>query len=397
MYAVKLKALLPLLIIAVSGLAAWGMYVTRGEVKKEAVSVPDILVEVATANRRPVQFTVKSRGTVTPRTRTTLVAEASGQIVEVSDAFVSGGFFSKGDVLIRIDPRNYESIVKRASAAVARAETQLATESALAGYAREDYQRLRGLNPALSDEASDLAMRKPQLQEAMAQLQSAEADLDKAMGDLERTVIRAPYEGLIREKLADVGQFVNVGSQLAVTFAVDVAEIRLPVTQQDLQFLNLDKLRRNEPINTVISAQLGGSTYSWAAEVVRSEGVFDASSRVLYLVATVQNPYRLGASGEALVLSQESDDMPLLIGTFVTAEISGRFGGNLFPIPRHSLKRGKVLWLIDEGSKIQPQEVNVVASDDRFFYIDGGLEEGTQYCSTPIEKPLPGMRVRISG
>ena len=125
MYAVKLKALLPLLIIAVSGLAAWGMYVTRGEVKKEAVSVPDILVEVATANRRPVQFTVKSRGTVTPRTRTTLVAEASGQIVEVSDAFVSGGFFSKGDVLIRIDPRNYESIVKRASAAVARAETQL--------------------------------------------------------------------------------------------------------------------------------------------------------------------------------------------------------------------------------------------------------------------------------
>jgi multidrug resistance efflux pump len=133
-----------------------------------------------------------------------LVAEAAGQIVEVAPVFVSGGFFRKSDVLIRIDPRNYESAVKRARAAVARAETQLATETATASYAREDYLKLQRLNPNTAP-ASALALRKPQLLAAMAELQSAQADLEKAEGDLDRTVIRAPYDGLVRKKLQTLG------------------------------------------------------------------------------------------------------------------------------------------------------------------------------------------------
>ena len=140
---------------------------------------------------------VDSQGTVSARTRTTLVSEVSGQIIEVSPAFVSGGFFRKGDILVRIDPRNYQTALKRAQADVARAQTQVATESALAGYAYEDWKKLRELNAKPGDTPSDLTLRKPQMQEALAGLASQEAALEKAQEDLARTVIRAPYDGMV--------------------------------------------------------------------------------------------------------------------------------------------------------------------------------------------------------
>ena len=142
----KIKKILPTLIILVASGAAWALFNARPEIATASVAPPALLVDVVEAKRNPVNFSVESQGSVAPRTQTTLVAEASGQIVEVSPAFVSGGFFRKDDVLVRIDPRNYESAVKRARAAVARAETQLATETATASYAKEDYARLQRLN-----------------------------------------------------------------------------------------------------------------------------------------------------------------------------------------------------------------------------------------------------------
>ena len=384
----KTKKILPVLIIVFASAAAWALVNARPEVATASIAPPALLVDVVQARRNPVTFSVQSQGSVAPRTQTTLVAEASGQIVEVSPAFVSGGFFRKDDVLVRIDPRNYESVVKRARAAVARAETQLATETATASYAKEDYARLQRLNPNTGP-ASALALRKPQLSAAMAELQSAQADLEKAEGDLDRTVIRAPYDGLVRQKIADVGQYVNVGSQLAMTFAIDIAEVRLPITQNDLQYLDLNKLRAGLPLEVVLQTQLGGETVSWAAVITRSEGVFDADTRVLYLVAQVADPYGLQRGAEGA-------QVPLMMGTFVSAQIAGRPGGDLFVVPRQSIYRGETIWLVDDDSTIRPARVDVVRADENFFYISDGLMEGDRYCATAVEQPLPGMKVRVS-
>ena len=384
----KTKKILPVLIIVFASAAAWALVNARPEVATASIAPPALLVDVVQARRNPVTFSVQSQGSVAPRTQTTLVAEASGQIVEVSPAFVSGGFFRKDDVLVRIDPRNYESVVKRARAAVARAETQLATETATASYAKEDYARLQRLNPNTGP-ASALALRKPQLSAAMAELQSAQADLEKAEGDLDRTVIRAPYDGLVRQKIADVGQYVNVGSQLAMTFAIDIAEVRLPITQNDLQYLDLTKLRAGLPLEVVLQTQLGGETVSWAAVITRSEGVFDADTRVLYLVAQVADPYGLQRGAEGA-------QVPLMMGTFVSAQIAGRPGGDLFVVPRQSIYRGEIIWLVDDDSTIRPARVDVVRADENFFYISDGLTEGDRYCATAVEQPLPGMKVRVS-
>ena len=384
----NIKKVFPILIVAFASIGTWALLNARPEVATASVAPPALLVDVIEAERDSVTFSVMSQGSVAPRTQTTLVAEAAGQIVEVAPVFVSGGFFRKNDVLIRIDPRNYESAVKRARAAVARAETQLATETATASYAREDYLKLQRLNPNTAP-ASALALRKPQLLAAMAELQSAQADLEKAEGDLDRTVIRAPYDGLVRQKIADIGQYVNVGTQLAVTFAIDIAEVRLPVTQNDLQYLELDKLRSGVPLNAELKAEFGGETTSWSALVTRTEGVFDAETRVLYLVAQVPDPYGLetGAQGTAV---------PLLMGTFVSAEIDGRSGGDLFVVPRQSIYRGETIWLVDDNSTIRPSTVDIVRSDEQYFYVSGGIVEGDRYCATAVEQPLPGMKVRVS-
>lgn len=379
------KIALPFIFIIAAVVAAYAMIGTRAETQKVVVQAPTLLVQVATAKSQPVTFTVQSQGSVMPRTETTIAAEASGRIVEVSDAFVSGGRFAEGDVLIRIDPRNYESALLRAQANVARAVTQLATESALAGYAAEDWQRLRQTTPGTAP-ATELALRKPQLQQALAELQFAEAELKDAEGDLDRTTIRAPYNGRVRDKVADIGQYVNVGTEIARIFAVDFAEVRLPVTQKDLQFLDITKLRSNEPFNVRLFAELAGSVASWNAKITRTEGVFDTTSRVLYLVAQVQDPYAYaeGATGT-----------PLLMGMFVSAEIDGQAAGNLFLIPRHALERGTTLWVVDDENRIYPRELTVVRRDDNFVYVAEGLDEGERYCVTPIDRPLPGMRVRF--
>ena len=378
-----------LISIAILASAAGGAFVmvqSRAAPTQIERGIPVLLVDAIEARREPVIFRVNTQGAVTPRTESILVSEVSGQIVEVASNYVSGGFFHKGELLLRIDPRNYQSALKSAQANVARVQTQVAKENALANFALDDWKTLRDLN-ASTGPISDLALRKPPLAEAIAELTSAEATLEKAQEDLNRTSIRAPYDGMVQEKRADVGQYVNTGSQLALVFATDYAEIRLPITQRELALVDLPSADGSIlPLPVTLTSQVGKIQHTWQGLIVRSEGVFDSASRVLYVVAQVEDPYNQnGQDGE-----------PLRIGTFVTANIQGRFGGELFTIPRHALQRGETLWIIDEHQKIYPTDVQIVSTDEEYAYVDGGLINGDRYTITPIDQPLPGMPVRVN-
>ena len=373
-------------IIAFAFGGAFVMVQTRAAPTQMEREIPVLLVDAIEARREPVIFRVNTQGAVTPRTESILVSEVSGQIVEVASNYVSGGFFRKGELLLKIDPRNYQSALKSAQANVARVQTQVAKENALANFALDDWKTLQDLN-ASTGPISDLALRKPQLAEAIAELTSAEAALEKAQEDLNRTSIRAPYDGMVQEKRADVGQYVNTGSQLALIFATDYAEIRLPITQRELSLIDLPSAGdSSSPLPVTLTSEAGAARHTWEGLVVRSEGVFDSASRVLYAVAQVEDPYNQnGRIGE-----------PLRIGTFVTASIQGRFGGALFTIPRHALQRGETLWVIDEQQKIYPRDVEIVSTDEEYAYIDAGLTDGERYTITPVDQPLPGMPVRVN-
>lgn len=369
------KFALPIVVLLGALLITSWLIVQRPVPAQKRPDPPVLLVDAIVAELASVQLKVHALGSVTPRTETSLTGEVAGQIVEVFPQFVSGGFFKRGDVLVKIDDRTYRAEVKRSQAAVAAAETLITREQGLSDYALQDWHRL---NP--DKEATDLALRKPQLAEARANLQSALADLERKEGDLERTVVRAPYDGMIRQKLADVGQFVGAGTQLAVIFASDVAEIRLPLPDKDLPFVDL---KAQPPVE--VTANIGGTDYYWRGKIVRTEGVFDEQSRVLYVVAQVADPYNQDG---------ESWAYPLRIGTFVGANIDGRRADNLVVLPRSALRRDNRVWTIDSNHRLVPKTVSVLRTDASSVYINSGLEDNELVCLTLLENPLPGTVVR---
>jgi len=330
----------------------------------------DLLVETLTLELSTDSFRISSQGTVRPRTQTVLSAEVLGSIESISPKFVAGGVFNEREVLMRIDPTNYTVAVGKAEALIKQRQIEYdGAEKLLSqGYRAE------------SEFAS-----------AGAALASAQAELVRAERDLERTFIRLPYEGMVLSKDTDIGQFVNPGTQLGITFATDIAEIRLPLTDQDLAFVELPsmadfKVAEDMGGPTVqLTATQKGKRAEWDARIVRSEGVVDERSRVTYAVARIDDPYKLHGEGT-----------PLPIGTFVAAEITASSVLDLIRIPRTALRGADQVLLVDDENKIEIRTVDVVRSDERFAYVGGGVAAGERIATTAIEAPTNGMSVRTA-
>jgi RND family efflux transporter MFP subunit len=353
----------------------------RKEAKEQAMLVDAIAARVVSLN-----LSVFSQGSVRPRTETTVVAEVSGKIVDVSPNFIAGGFFRNGEVLLQIDPSDYEAALKRAQANLASRRAQYADQKARSEQALKDW-----INLERKGEPSDLTLRKPQLAEALANVQAAEADLQKAQRDLQRTRIKVPYDGLVRSKQADIGQYVAPGTPLGATFAIDTAEIRLPLSATDVSFLDLPSVMSPEGKalpRVTLRSDTAGISGEWQAEIIRTEGVIDEKSRVTYAVAQVVDPYGV------LGLSSQSE---LRIGTFVRAEIEGVQVDNVIMLPRSVLSANNTVLVANESMELEIREVIVIRAEPRRVFISAGIEDGEFVITTRLDAPIPGTLLTISG
>ena len=248
-------------------------------------------VDVQTLHPQSYQVWLATQGTVQARTESDLVSQVRGKVISVSPSFRPGGFFEEGDVLMEIDRRDYEMEVRIASGQLAQAKLRLSEEEATAAQALADWKRLN-----LSEEPSDLVLRKPQLNEAQANVDSASARLELAQLNLERTSIRAPYAGRVLYNQVDLGQYVSPGSSLARIYAVDYAEIRLPLSERQLAYIDLPELYRGDNQTSIdgpevaLTWTVGNEQYDWQGKIVRPEGALDTRSRQLFVVAQVENP-----------------------------------------------------------------------------------------------------------
>jgi RND family efflux transporter MFP subunit len=345
-----------------------------------------VLVEAIQAEARSLNFIVQSQGTVRPRTETTLVPQVSGIVVSVSPDFVAGGFFRAGEVLLEIDPSDYRTALKRAEAALASRKAKQAEETSRSEQAVKDWRNL-----GRAGDPPDLVMRKPQLADALANVLAAEADIEKARRDLQRTRISVPYDGLLRERRVDIGQYVTPGTQLGISFAVDTAEIRLPLAVADLSFLDLPRSTDTEPEDypeVSLAADFGSETKTWDARLIRTEGVLDESSRVLYVVASVVDPYGL--------LGQSRQD-ELRMGTFVRAAINGRYVDNVVVLPRYVLRNDNTVLVANEERELEVREVVVARAEARQVYITAGVSDGEMVVTTTLDAPIPGTRLVLRG
>ena len=340
--------------------------------EKKDVATVDTLVEVMPLIAETVNFTVETQGTVMPRTETVLSAEVSGAIIGLSPKFVAGGVFDANDVLVSIDPTNYQVAVDQAEALLKQRQIEF-----------DGAEKLRSQGYRAESEYASAA----------AALASARAELVRARRNLERTEIRLPYAGIVRSKEADIGQYVNVGSRVGVTFSTEFAEVRLPLTDQDLAFIELPDTASvalsgegDGPLVT-LSARQRGEPAHWEAQIVRTEGVIDPSTRVTYAVARISDPYRRRPNGTGA-------ETALPIGTFVSARIQGTTASNVLRIPRSALRGNGQLVVVNAENRLEIRDVDIIRTDNRFAYVRDGVVAGEQISLTVIENPVNGMRVR---
>jgi len=395
----RAKILLPLGILAAGGLGVALIWLTRPAVESTRPDSPAPLVRVRRVDPRPVDFVVRAHGTVAPRTESDLIPQVSGPVVWVSPALASGGFFGDGEPLIRIDRADYEVALESARAAVARSES----EYERAHKELERQKRLAKQSVASAARYDD-AVNAERI--AAAVLREARAKLERAERDLERTEIRAPYEGRVREENVDVGQFVTRGTPIGRIYAVDFAEVRLPVPDAELGFMDLPLLYRDETPegggpSVLLRARFAGGEHTWTGRIVRTEGEIDARSRMVNVVARVEDPYGRGESaareenGEPIAVS-ERERPPLAVGLFVEAEIRGRRVEAAVILPRSALRDGDRVLVVDAGGRLHFRDVEVLRKEREEVVIGDGLAAGEDVVVSPLPAVVDGMEVTVA-
>jgi RND family efflux transporter MFP subunit len=380
-----LQIVLPLLVIGgTAGIAKW-LFENKREVKPQPRVEVAPLVEVRMIKPGPHQFHLHAQGEVAARNEIELITEVSGKVTWVADAFANGGFFSENEPLVRLDQRDFQLAVTQTTAALAKAKVGLQREVAEAQVARKEWESLGQGN------ANPLLLREPQLAEARANVASNEAALEKANLDLSRCEILAPYDGRVRHKQADVGQFINRGSRLGRIYAVDYVEIRLPLPLDELRFLDLPlglqpASGKPGPETTLFSELGNDEASSWTGNLVRTEGEINTQTRMLTAVILVKDPYGL-RSGD--------DQKPLPVGMFVQARIKGRTIDDVYRVPRSAIRGKDRLLVVDGEDRLRLREVKVLRALPEDMLLKSGLEEGDRVCLSLVDAPVDGMKVLI--
>lgn len=352
---------------------------TKETPEQKAEEIPVPIVDVLQVTQQTVSLNLPSYGVVTPKYKTQLVTEVQGRLLSISPEFVAGGIVKKGEQLAQIEPSDYEADLMQADATLAQATAALNEEIARGEVAKIEFKGYdKGLPP-------ELGLRIPQLKKEQANVKYAQAALARAQRNLERTVIRAPFDGIIKARHVDLGQYVSLGTNLGELYDTSVAEIRLPISNDDLAYLeSVD----NPDTEVTLSASLAGKNNTWQGNIIRSEGVIDAENRMVYLVAEIKDPY--------LRANKVAGSLPLKYGGFVNAIIKGRTVDGIVKLPRYVVRNDQVV-LVNDKNIVEIRHVNVVRSDLENVFIKDSLKTGERVATTQFSNMANGQLVKVLG
>jgi len=375
----KKQIIIPIAILAIGVVAFIGFSSMKKppEEKAEVDNTPIVAVENIIV--MPMELEVSSYGVVKPKYETTIVAQVNGEIVELSDTFVRGGLVKKGQLLARIDPNDYHAALIDAQANMASARAALEKEVAQGKVAEREWKLITDTSP------TELSLRKPQLAQELARVKSAQAAVLRAERNLQRTEIKAPYDAMINSRTIGLGSYVGVGSEIGMLLGTAIAEVRLPVADNQLQFL----IDQGQQAKVNLTGTFAGKEIQWQAEIARSEGVVDSKSRMSYLVAEIQDPYHLKNS-------KVENELPLRFGSYVQAKILGFEIDNASIIPRYLVVNNRVA-ILDNESKLHYAEVNIVRQQGGNVVISKGLLDGDKLIVSALDYPVDGMKLALAG
>lgn len=353
---------------------------TKPKPEKKEEGPGALAVQVAPVEARATRLSITVQGQAIPRTQAALAAQVAGRIVSVDPAFAAGGAFRRGQTLVRIDDADYRLAVIRARSQVAQAREAVAREEAEAELARRDWEAL-----GQGQKASALALREPQLAQARAALDAAQAQLRSAELDLERTNVRAPFDGRVRTRRANVGDYVGPGAIVGEVFATDVMEVRVPLADSDLALLQtpvgFNATSSNGGAAAHLSAQVGGQLRKWEGRLVRTEATVDAQTRLVYGTVEVRDPF------------SSRNGAPLAPGLFVTAHLDGAKSETFAAAPRSALKRNEFIYVVTAEDTIDIRTVRAAQTTGDEVYFRSGVKPGERVVISHLPTPRQGMKV----
>jgi RND family efflux transporter MFP subunit len=376
-----LRLLIPVIILALGGLAAWRLGIPVEPPAPQPAPPQVLKTEIQELQRTDFQVMLESQGTVRAHYTTTVTPQVAGVIVKIHECFEDGSFFKKDEVLAELDPADFQVAVFAAESSLARAEAVLVQEEARAKQARLNWQDL-----GYDEEPSELVLRIPQLKEAKASVDAATATLEQARRDLERTKIRAPFDGRVQQRTVGLGQAVGGSTPLGEIFATDFAEIRLPLAPRQLAFVSLPSQPGDPGVPVTLTDAIGQNPNArWDARIVRTEGALDESSRELFAIARIDDPFGL-----------VSGNPPLRIGQPVRASIRGKILEQVFVLPRHSVRGVNRIYLVDRANPaILKTDIEPLWSTADLLVVKDGLEAGQWLSTTRLPYAPDGAPVEI--
>ena len=352
--------------------------------KEQKILAP--LVKVEHLDRRDIQMVIRGYGTVSPRVQVEIVPQVSGKIVWVNPQFKAGGFIRSGEQILKIDPRDYELVVRQANAVVAEAQVMLDLERAEAKVAREEWQQL---HPD-EEPASPLVFREPQIRQRQARLESANAGLATANLNLERTQLSLPIDALVMSENVDLGQYVMIGQSVGAAYGIESMEIEVPLEDRELAWFdipdNTSSVNGDSPTaktNVRVKVNFAGAEHNWAGSVVRTTGQVDKTSRLISVIVEVLGPFK-----------DSNSKPPLLPGMFVEVFIEGNILENAIAVPRDAMHNSNEVWVAEDG-QLHIQPLDIVRADRNFAYARSGLDDGDMIIISSLDTVIEEMKVRI--
>jgi RND family efflux transporter MFP subunit len=371
--------------VALGVLGFWALTASKPEMERRKPPVPVPMVRTMAVKTGPQKVYIQGEGTVGPLREINLVPQVGGKVVYASPSMVNGGVFRKDDLLLRIDPVDYQLAVTLARAKVKDAESRLQVAEEEAAAARDEWRLLYEGSSKENSKPPPLVAKEPQLAAAKAELEADEADLRKALLNLERTELKAPFNGRVGEENVDIGQYVSAGQSLGSLYSTEAAEIVVPLEGEALFWFDVPGFtsRDGRGAAALIKADVAGRELNWTGKVVRTEGKLDERTRMINVVVRVEQPY--------------AKKPPLVFGLFVEVKIEGRMIPNGAVIPRAGLHQGDIVWIVGEDSRLQFRQVEVGRIQGDEVVITGGLEDGERLVITPLKAVTDGMTVRVVG
>ena len=362
-----MRYILPIIIVSLTAIGIWYVKDNGPEQKKRgAGKTASIVVETQPIAPKNVQLNLHSFGQIRAKTTSTLTSQVSGLVTAVNPQFVEGAFFKKGDVLLTLDNRDFQSVINSAKAQLTQTQQDLALEKAKVNQAKADWERLNKNQPI-----PPLVSRTPQVVQAKAKVSTAHATYDQAILNFRRTKIKAPFDGRILSKSASIGDYINANSALASLMTSDTLQVRLSLKNSDLAFIDLPE----QNIQQQLPASLPSVSFitnliepqTWRGKIVRTEASIDSNSQQLFVIGEIQQPFS----------AQHVDKHPLKIGQYVSADIQGKKLSNAILVNINNIYQDQFVFILQQGL-ITRRDIRILWQDDVTALIGKGLNTGDQ-------------------